>query len=171
MNMEAKAMITDEVRTIARRMITCSHENMLDDKEFDKYLSEIITKALKHRSKPELDNKVADALGCGLCVARKDCLSGKPFKSCPMSVKLPKVLALIPDETEGYFRGRQDGLSMLEANVEQARQEEREQILREVKRTSQMIDENGNATNDEGKAVETIYYIGKGRVDALEGGK
>ena len=40
-----KVALTDEMRNIARSMITCSHENMLDDEEFDKYLSKIVAKA------------------------------------------------------------------------------------------------------------------------------
>lgn len=37
--------LTDKVRTIARSMITASHENMLDDETFDNYLQEILLKA------------------------------------------------------------------------------------------------------------------------------
>lgn len=48
--------------------------------------------------RPELGEKIADALGCGLCVCRKKCLSGDPFKDCPHSNILPKLVALIPDE-------------------------------------------------------------------------
>lgn len=42
--------------------------------------------------------KITDALGCGGCVAKEDCLSGKPFKDCPHSSILPKLIALFPGE-------------------------------------------------------------------------
>ncbi|KKM26885.1 hypothetical protein LCGC14_1580310 [marine sediment metagenome] len=42
--MSKERLLTEEIRTTARSMITCSHANMLDDEEFDKYLSEILAK-------------------------------------------------------------------------------------------------------------------------------
>lgn len=41
-----------------------------------------------------------------------------------------QILARIPDieETEAYFRGRRDGLTILEANVAEAKKQERERI-------------------------------------------
>ncbi|KKK92919.1 hypothetical protein LCGC14_2698110 [marine sediment metagenome] len=44
------------------------------------------------RLSDEAKNKIADALGCGLCVCREDCLNGRPFKDCPHSKVLPRLI-------------------------------------------------------------------------------
>lgn len=41
-----KCLLTDEIRTIARSMITASHYNQLPETVFDNYLNEILTKAI-----------------------------------------------------------------------------------------------------------------------------
>lgn len=44
------------------------------------------------------------------------------------------------------------------------------EIFEEIEKVKQDIDENGESTEDSTKVVETIYYIGKGRLQALKGG-
>ena len=39
--------------------------------------------------------EIADTLGCGLCVARDDCLEDKPFKDCPHSEILPRLVRIV----------------------------------------------------------------------------
>lgn len=46
MNKESR-LLNDEIRGIARSMITCSHANLLNDEGFDNYLSAILAKSVK----------------------------------------------------------------------------------------------------------------------------
>ncbi len=43
-------------------------------------------------------------------------------------------------------------------------QQKIEEIFEEIERVSQDIDEDGKSTDDPAKVIETIYYIGKGRL-------
>ena len=43
----------------------------------------------------DIPNRIADALGCGSCICREDCLTGKPFKDCHHSVVLPKLVTAL----------------------------------------------------------------------------
>ena len=63
------------------------------------------------------------------------------------------------------------GLSVHEAAWEQATfecQQREDKIFKEIEKVSQDIDEDGNPTNDPEMKVETIYYIGKGRLELLK---
>jgi len=57
------------------------------------------------------------------------------------ALKREKMIGGIPGESESYFRGRRDGLTMLEANVEEAKKQERERIRRTI--LAIFIDEKG----------------------------
>jgi len=43
-----------------------------------------------------------------------------------------------------------------------------EEIFKEVESVGQDIDEDGKGTDDKARVVDTIYYIGKGRLEQLK---
>jgi len=68
----------------------------------------------------------------------------------------------------GCKDGCQESLATQKRMLEEDCQKRIEQVFRIIRMTSQDIDENGEAITNPKNAVQTIYYIGKGRLQDLE---
>ncbi len=101
----------------------------------------------KRLDSPELREKLTN-LGMFPCIdCGYDCEPPRRRALCPKDVD--QILALIPDIdkssvaiTEAYFKGRGDGLVILEANIEEAKREERERILMFLPQIATRFDHN-----------------------------
>lgn len=51
--------------------------------------------------------------------------------------------------------------------IEASKKAGMKELMQEIEKVSQMIDTDGKGTDDATKAVEIIYYIGKGRLQAF----
>ena len=61
----------------------------------------------------EAKDRIADALGCGECVCREDCLNSKPFKSCPHSETLPRLIIVVQEAEDEYRKQVVERLNIL----------------------------------------------------------
>ena len=64
-------LLTDKIRTMARSMIACSHNNNLDEKTFDNYLNEIIAKIASFKD-AEWERETECLMEEALKVGRRD---------------------------------------------------------------------------------------------------
>jgi len=95
-----------------------------------------------------------------------------------MMDKIDEVIELLDQPVfclEGYFNSRDKRFlaekicQLFSQTVSNTEYKERiDRIFEEIEKVSQTLDENGEGTDDPGKVIETIYYIGKGRLDALK---
>jgi len=163
-----------------------------DTKYYAEMMKEALDKIRKKAREQGLDRPDREKLEIVFCEALRTadgrqrchpiqiqaCKENSMFGKCSWCEQnAESVLALIPNEKE--IREQVDKLREeltdlnkklddREVDLIEAKREEREKIFSFIRQVGQDIDEDGKGTGDPSKVVETIWYIGEGRLKDFE---